>query len=106
MSGISGCIGCPSESPGWLGLSIMSDIEKKMKFLSSCARWGLFWSKRVDRRQIIYLSWTDQGVLNLGKDTWREIPHNAPLIRLLLSDQVVDELKQNELFVSSRFLGT
>ncbi|RVW93048.1 hypothetical protein CK203_032721 [Vitis vinifera] len=50
--------------------------------------WGLFWSKRVDPKQIIYLSWTDQGVLNLGKDTWREIPHNAPLIRLLLSDQV------------------
>ena len=32
MSGISGCIGCPSESPGWLGLSIMSDIEKKGNF--------------------------------------------------------------------------
>ncbi|KAL6313413.1 hypothetical protein AAG906_001127 [Vitis piasezkii] len=30
-------------------------------------------------------------ICNLRKDMWREIPHNAPLIRLLLSDWVADD---------------
>ena len=47
----------------------------------------------------------NQGVLSLIEDTWRKSPHNAPLIRLLLSARVVDKLRQDRLFIPSSFWG-
>lgn len=44
-------------------------------------------------------------VFYLGKDTWKEAPRNAPLIRLLLSDRVDGRLRWNGLFVSSGYMG-
>ena len=39
------------------------------------------------------------------EDTWRKSPHNAPLIRLLLSARVADKLMQDRLFIPSSFWG-
>ena len=44
-------------------------------------------------------------ICNLREDTWRKIPHNAPLIRLLLSDWVASELRQNGLIIYLGYLG-
>ena len=47
----------------------------------------------------------DQRVFDLEEDTWRETSHNAPLIRLLLSDRVAGGLRQDKLSISLGYLG-
>lgn len=44
--------------------------------------------------------------LEFKKDTWRETPHNALLIRLPLSEHATNGLRWNKLSISLSLLGT
>ena len=84
MPGISGCVGCPSGNPSWLGMSITSGIQTEGNLFPLMPNGDCIGSEGSSA----YLGQT-KGFFKkkFGRRHVEGNPHNAPLIRLHLSDR-------------------